>query len=103
MEQQCVTSNERFDSVYSVIETDPAFWQVNAEINGLFMRLPNLLDSRVPNGDGEADNVVVSEWGQEYIKNGEVMTGAKPFVRSESTFRFASNVDCDCFLKVATA
>lgn len=38
------------------------------------MRLPNLLDSRVPDGDGEDENVVVSEWGQEYIKRGEVRT-----------------------------
>lgn len=36
------------------------------------MRLPNLLDSRVPDGDGEEENVVVSEWGEEYVKKGEV-------------------------------
>lgn len=41
------------------------------------MRLPNLLDSRVPDGDGEEDNVVMAEWGQEYIKNGEVRVHAQ--------------------------
>lgn len=46
--------------------------QVDGELNTLLMRLPNLLDSRVPDGDGEEENVVVSEWGQEYIKSGEV-------------------------------
>lgn len=46
--------------------------QVDVEINGLFMRLPNLLDSRVPDGDGEEENEVVAEWGQEYVKTGEV-------------------------------
>lgn len=46
--------------------------QVDSELNTLLMRLPNLLDSRVPDGDGEEENVVVAEWGQEYIKNGEV-------------------------------
>lgn len=48
------------------------YLQVDGEINTLLMRLPNLLDSRVPDGDGEEDNVVVAEWGQEYIKDGEV-------------------------------
>lgn len=43
------------------------------------MRFPNLLDSRVPDGDGEADNVVVSEWGQEYVKSGEVNGCTKRF------------------------
>lgn len=38
----------------------------------LLMSLPNLLDSRVPDGDGEEDNQVVAEWGQQYIKSGEV-------------------------------
>lgn len=46
--------------------------QVDSELNTLLMRLPNLLDSRVPDGDGEEENVVVAEWGQEYIKSGEV-------------------------------
>lgn len=46
--------------------------QVDGELNTLLMRLPNLLDSRVPDGDGEEDNVIVSEWGQEYVKTGEV-------------------------------
>ncbi|CBN73852.1 conserved unknown protein [Ectocarpus siliculosus] len=45
--------------------------EVDSELNTLLMRLPNLLDSRVPDGDGEEENVVVAEWGQEYIKNGE--------------------------------
>lgn len=50
----------------------PPCSQVDSEMNTLLMRLPNLLDSRVPDGDGEKDNVVVSEWGQEYIHSGEV-------------------------------
>lgn len=41
-------------------------------MNTLLMRLPNLLDSRVPDGDGEEDNEIVGEWGQEYVKSGEV-------------------------------
>ncbi|CAM9652685.1 unnamed protein product [Ectocarpus fasciculatus] len=45
--------------------------EVDSELNTLLMRLPNLLDSRVPDGDGEEQNVVVAEWGQEYIKSGE--------------------------------
>ncbi|CAM9956667.1 unnamed protein product [Scytosiphon promiscuus] len=45
--------------------------KVDDELNTLLMRLPNLLDSRVPDGDGEEENVVVAEWGQEYIKDGE--------------------------------
>eukprot|EP00752_Nemacystus_decipiens_P008005 g7152.t1 len=45
--------------------------KVDGELNTLLMRLPNLLDSRVPDGDGEEDNVVVSEWGEEHIKRGE--------------------------------
>lgn len=48
--------------------------QADGELNTLLMRLPNLLDSRVPDGDGEEENVVVAEWGQEYIKSGEVRT-----------------------------
>lgn len=47
-------------------------------MNTLFMQLPNLLDSRVPDGDGEDDNVVVTEWGQEYIHSGEVRTNMCP-------------------------
>lgn len=47
---------------------------MDGELNTLLMRLPNLLDSRVPDGDGEEENVVVSEWGEEYIKRGEVRT-----------------------------
>lgn len=46
--------------------------QVASEVNTLLMRLPNLLDSRVPDGDGEEDNQIVAEWGQEYVKSGEV-------------------------------
>lgn len=46
--------------------------QVDGELNTLLMRLPNLLDSRVPDGEGEEENVIVSEWGQEHIKRGEV-------------------------------
>ncbi len=46
--------------------------QVDGELNTLLMRLPNLLDSRVPDGDGEEENMIVSEWGQEYVKTGEV-------------------------------
>lgn len=46
--------------------------QVDGEVNALLMRLPNLLDSRVPDGDGEEANVIVAEWGQEYINRGEV-------------------------------
>lgn len=38
------------------------------KINDLFMRLPNLLDSRVVDGSGEAENELVLEWGNEYIK-----------------------------------
>lgn len=41
-------------------------------MNTLLMSLPNLLDSRVPDGDGEEDNQVIAEWGQQYIKSGEV-------------------------------
>lgn len=41
-------------------------------MNTLLISLPNLLDSRVPDGDGENDNQVVAEWGQQYIKSGEV-------------------------------
>jgi seryl-tRNA synthetase len=37
-------------------------------VGSLFMRLPNLLDPRVVDGDGEQQNELVSEWGQEYIK-----------------------------------
>lgn len=47
-------------------------FQVDSEVNTLLMRLPNLLDSRVPDGDGEEDNHVVADWGQEYLKSGEV-------------------------------
>lgn len=47
-------------------------FQVASEVNTLLMRLPNLLDSRVPDGDGEEDNEIVAEWGQEYVKSGEV-------------------------------
>lgn len=43
-------------------------------MNTLLMRLPNLLDSRVPDGDGEDDNVLVTEWGLEYIHSGKVRT-----------------------------
>eukprot|EP00904_Undaria_pinnatifida_P012681 jgi/Undpi1/8543/HiC_scaffold_25.g11008.m1 len=50
---------------------EEGFNKVDSEMNTLLMRLPNLLDSRVPDGDGEKDNVVVSEWGQEYIHSGE--------------------------------
>lgn len=41
-------------------------------MNGLFTRLPNLLDSRVRDGDGEEDNEVVFQWGEEHRKSGEV-------------------------------
>ena len=47
-------------------------------MNTLLMRLPNLLDSRVPDGDGEDDNVLVTEWGQEYFHSGEVRTNTCP-------------------------
>lgn len=46
--------------------------QADDEINFLFMRLPNLLDSRVRDGEEEADNEIVSEWGGEYLKSGKV-------------------------------
>lgn len=54
----------------------PTRLQVDGELNTLLMRLPNLLDSRVPDGDGEEENLVVAEWGQEYIRSGEVLAGA---------------------------
>jgi seryl-tRNA synthetase len=44
------------------------FSRLQQKINDLFMRLPNLLDSRVVDGTGEAENECVLEWGQEYIK-----------------------------------
>lgn len=60
----------------------PPCSQVDSEINTLLMRLPNLLDSRVPDGDGEEDNVVVSEWGQEYFHSGEVRLTMRPTIGS---------------------
>ncbi|KAJ1459972.1 hypothetical protein M885DRAFT_510467 [Pelagophyceae sp. CCMP2097] len=44
---------------------------VETESSLLFTRLPNLLDDAVPDGAGESDNVVVSEWGTEKRKLGE--------------------------------
>ncbi|CAM9303234.1 unnamed protein product [Chrysoparadoxa australica] len=44
---------------------------VDLEINNLFMRLPNLLDSRVPDGADEEENELVGEWGMDLVKRGE--------------------------------
>ncbi|CAM9112690.1 unnamed protein product [Choristocarpus tenellus] len=45
--------------------------KVDEEMNNMFALLPNLLDSRVSDGNGEEDNEVVAEWGQEFKKEGE--------------------------------
>ena len=37
---------------------------IRAELESISLALPNLPDSSVPDGDGEADNVEVSRWGE---------------------------------------
>mmetsp|Transcript_2516 Transcript_2516/g.3700 ORF Transcript_2516/g.3700 Transcript_2516/m.3700 type:complete len:411 (+) Transcript_2516:393-1625(+) len=44
---------------------------LDKDINDLFMRLPNLLDSRVKQGEDEKSNELICEWGAEYVKKGE--------------------------------
>ena len=41
------------------------------EANALFAALPNLLDDDTPDGAGEAENVVVAEWGTDSRKLGD--------------------------------
>jgi seryl-tRNA synthetase len=45
--------------------------QVEAERTNLAMGLPNLLHPAVPDGGGDADNVVVRTWGEPRCKAGE--------------------------------
>jgi len=52
-------------------EVDALLSAQQGECDGLFAALPNLLGDRTPPGAGEADNVVVSEWGTERRKVGD--------------------------------
>lgn len=45
-------------------QLDRELAQLEAEESGLLLRLPNLLDPRVPVGRGEEDNVEISRWGE---------------------------------------
>lgn len=45
-------------------DLDAELEEVEAEQNSLFSELPNLLDSRVPNGSDETENELVSEWAE---------------------------------------
>jgi len=44
---------------------------LDSEINSILAVVPNLLDDRVPDGNDESDNVVVSIWGEDQRKIGE--------------------------------
>jgi len=57
---------------------------IRDQMDGLFLDLPNLPDSRVPDGDGEADNVEIRRWGEparpgfkprDHVELGEVLGG----------------------------
>mmetsp|Transcript_11129 Transcript_11129/g.16667 ORF Transcript_11129/g.16667 Transcript_11129/m.16667 type:complete len:391 (+) Transcript_11129:429-1601(+) len=47
--------------------------EVESQCGALFARLPNLLDTRVPDGDTDQDNEIIKEWGMEYKREEDWM------------------------------
>lgn len=72
-------NNEQVDKIKAEVAAakeisdaaDTTLGEIDKNVDQLFMRLPNLLDARVKDGDGEADNEIVSEWGKDLIKTGD--------------------------------
>jgi seryl-tRNA synthetase len=54
-----------------IIETtDSKMVELDDKMNKLFALFPNLLDDRVPEGNSDADNPIVTSWGEEKRKMG---------------------------------
>ncbi|GAB5353834.1 hypothetical protein AAMO2058_000068100 [Amorphochlora amoebiformis] len=47
--------------------------EVQTQCKNLFFRLPNLLDNRVPEGDSDEENQVITVWGEEHKREEEWM------------------------------
>jgi len=54
-------------------ELEPQEKELKAKINTLLLELPNLPDESTPLGKGEAENVEIKRWGDEYITNNDVL------------------------------
>ncbi len=52
-------------------ELEPQEKELKAQIEALLLELPNLPDESTPLGKGEAENVEIKRWGDEYIINNQ--------------------------------
>lgn len=62
---------QNVEEANKIIETtDSKMIELDDKMNQLFALFPNLLDDRVPEGNSDADNPIVSSWGEEKRKIG---------------------------------
>lgn len=80
-------------------ECDDKLAVIDKNINEIFTIIPNLLDDSVPEGDSEADNPIISSWGDDMRKLGE----AGDYLWHDEIARNLNGVDIDAAASISGA
>src|SRR3989344_1771925 len=75
---------ERMSEVKKTLQMEEeSLVEIMKEWRALMVRVPNVPDISVPEGDSDADNVEIRRWGDEFIRNSPPAGGFEPKSHAE--------------------